>query len=47
MKIKCTCSNPYQDNKYGKNIRVANKTGKTAGVKPIGHCTVCGRESTE
>jgi hypothetical protein len=35
---KCFCDNKFQDKKYGKKMRVFNKTMK-------GHrCTNCGRE---
>ena len=40
MKTKCTCSNTYQDEVYGKGIRIANETGKTNTVR----CTSCGTE---
>lgn len=38
---KCTCTNEYQDKKYGKNLRVMNTIfkGKTGGTKY--RCTVC------
>ena len=38
-KCKCDCTNEYQDKKYGKDIRVCNKT-----VKDKYRCTVCGKE---
>ena len=39
MKTKCACNNPYQDEAYGKGIRVANATGKENTVR----CTSCGK----
>lgn len=38
--ITCDCKHEYQDKKYGKNKRAANKKykGNTAT------CTVCGKE---
>ena len=38
--ITCDCKHEYQDEKYGKNRRIANKKykGNTAT------CTVCGKE---
>lgn len=39
---KCTCQNEYQDNKYGKGMRVHNPVKqKTSGPKQY-RCTVCG-----
>ncbi len=38
MKKRCKCVHPYQDKKYGKKIRIHNKT--TKGWR----CTVCGNE---
>lgn len=37
--IKCNCENKFQDEKYGKQIRVANETEKGSAK-----CTVCGKE---
>lgn len=39
--IRCTCYHPFQDEKYGKGLRVHNrrkKDGKEGGWR----CTVCG-----
>lgn len=37
--IKCTCKNEYQDEKYGKGMRVHNST---FDVQKNGYrCTVC------
>jgi len=38
----CTCESKFQDEKYGKNMRVYNKTKKQDGK--IYRCTVCGKE---
>jgi len=39
---RCTCKHEYQDKKYGKQLRVFNKSGSSK-VKVI-RCTVCGAE---
>jgi len=36
---KCTCKNDYQDKKYGKGMRVMNRTEKKP---PEARCTSCG-----
>ncbi len=41
--IECTCSHPYQQNRYG-NKRVMNKK---AGDKKVYTCTVCSREHSK
>jgi len=41
-KASCTCTHKYQDEKYGKTIRVFNASTKKVGV--IHKCTVCNRE---
>lgn len=42
MAIKsCTCKNDYQDQKYGKSMRVHNKYIKDGGGF---RCTVCGAQ---
>lgn len=46
MKFKCTCENVGQDSIHGEHMRVANKTAKTVGSKPVYKCTVCGKEHT-
>jgi len=41
----CTCRHEYQDEKYGKGMRVFNPrmpSGKLGGWR----CTVCGRETS-
>ena len=41
---KCYCISEYQDEKYGKDIRVYNETTKYPDPKEGGfRCTVCGR----
>ena len=40
--IQCTCKSEFQDELYGKGMRLANTMGKD---KPSGYrCTVCGKE---
>ena len=41
-KINCTCSHDYQDKKYGKGKRIANKTTKNDNTY---RCTVCGKDT--
>jgi hypothetical protein len=38
----CTCESQYQDQKYGKGVRVMNKKVKQ-GVSSGFCCTVCGK----
>ena len=38
--VKCTCTNEFQDETYGKSFRVANEMGSTI---PKYKCTVCGK----
>lgn len=41
--MQCTCKHDFQDQKYGKGIRLFNE--RMAGTKTNGwRCTVCGRE---
>lgn len=44
--VPCKCVNEFQDKKYGKGVRVANRTEK--GPVPNGRkkvrCTVCSAE---
>ena len=35
---KCTCNHAYQDERYGKGMRLHNETGKDGEWR----CTVCG-----
>lgn len=45
MIIRCSCKHTYQDKKYGKNRRVANRCGiKGSGGKSTFRCTVCLKE---
>ena len=43
--IKCTCKSEYQDEKYGKNIRLANLKGDIKNTDGKAHCTVCGKDA--
>ena len=39
---KCTCANAYQDKKYGKKLRVHNRTKQSDDQHNKGwRCTVC------
>jgi hypothetical protein len=46
--LSCKCKHEYQDNAYGKGMRVHNRTANTtsknkdAGATWIYRCTVCG-----
>lgn len=40
---RCSCSHEYQDQKYGKGMRVHNPT---ASNPPRHRCTVCGSEKS-
>ena len=41
---RCVCASPFQDKKYGKQMRVhAERGGKNIDRPP--RCTVCGREN--
>ncbi len=37
--VKCECKHEYQDQKHGKDKRVANRAPKKEGYR----CTVCGK----
>ncbi|MEW6482869.1 MAG: hypothetical protein AB1397_07765 [bacterium] len=37
---QCNCENNFQDERYGKGMRVFNTAGKGTKLR----CTVCGRE---
>lgn len=41
--IRCSCKHEYQDQKYGKGRRIANRTVKNDGK--TFRCTVCGTEA--
>ena len=42
--IKCACISAYQDKKYGKGKRVANKSGTNSEISSSKwRCTVCGK----
>lgn len=38
--IKCTCEHEYQDERYGKKMRLHNKIGKGTCIEGW-RCTVC------
>ena len=41
--MPCTCQHEFQDEKYGKGMRVMNECGD--GKKVTGYrCTICGKE---
>ena len=40
---KCNCEHKYQDEKYGKGMRVMNELKSKQGVPQEYRCTVCGR----
>ena len=41
---QCSCQNAYQDQKYGKGLRVHNLAMKDGKPKAM-RCTVCGKET--
>lgn len=41
--VKCDCEHVYQDKKYGRGNRVANKCNIGLGGEKH-RCTVCGKE---
>jgi len=42
---KCTCESEYQDRKYGKGMRVMNRTANKKSENNYYHrCTICGKE---
>jgi LSD1 subclass zinc finger protein len=43
MKYTCKCNHDFQDNQYGKNVRIYNPTSKKYpdGTQEF-RCTVCG-----
>lgn len=53
IKIPCTCEHAYQDEKYGKGIRVHNVCMQTDTTKKVqtgkvmaARCTACGIRKT-
>ena len=43
---KCSCEHDYQDQKYGKKMRVFNQTKQSEHERDRGlRCTVCEREA--
>lgn len=43
--LKCVCDHKFQDEKYGRGMRVMNPTGKSDKGDKY-KCTVCGNERT-
>ena len=53
IKLSCTCEHKYQDEKYGRGIRLHNVTLRVGTVKKeiegkpsAARCTVCGAKKT-
>jgi len=46
MLKRCTCDHKYQDKRYGRKIRVFNKTSAKQGDHYVYRCTICGNEKT-
>lgn len=42
--MKCSCKHEFQDNKYGKGMRVFNPAGKGSDQGSSYICTVCGNK---
>lgn len=49
MKVNCSCKHEYQDQKYGKGVRVATPVNKTLdkGILRAVRCTVCSKEHSK
>lgn len=47
-RVVCTCTNKFQDQTYGPQVRIANLTqkGGTTEDKRVVRCTVCSKEHT-
>jgi hypothetical protein len=46
--MPCSCSNEYQDQKYGKGRRLHNQSFHSKTNKPKGwRCTVCGHHKVD
>lgn len=46
-KVQCSCEHQFQDQQYGKNVRIANTTSKQPSQDKIEvRCTVCSRLHT-
>lgn len=43
--VQCNCTNEYQDKKYGRNARIANRLNKNKPGDGMAYvrCTVCSR----
>ena len=44
--MSCSCDHKFQDEKYGKGMRLFNRTAKTVGSSYVYRCTVCTREKS-
>lgn len=42
--LKCGCKSEFQDELYGKGIRLFNNCGDNKGKVTAYRCTVCGKE---
>ena len=42
--LKCTCKSEFQDEMYGKGVRLFNSCGDNKGKVTVYRCTVCGKE---
>lgn len=40
--LECVCDSPYQDKRYGTNMRLHNPKADVGGT--LWRCSVCGRE---
>ena len=46
-KVICNCKHEFQDNEYGKNVRVATPSShKPTQDTRVVSCTVCGKQQT-
>lgn len=47
IRVKCTCTSPFQDSKYGQGMRVGtpiNNSRKSGSNLSKAGCTVCGKD---
>lgn len=42
--MQCNCKSEFQDQLYGKNMRLFNSRGDNKGKTTGYRCTVCGKE---
>ena len=47
MKVPCTCQHEFQDQRYGRGVRIANPVKTDPKQPKMGRCTVCGSEHTK